>query len=149
MEPIAVTSREGRSVKRAPDRLSLAQKAVTAARIWWSFATVARGTRRHPLPAFVGRYGRPKRASSMRADPRRLGRMVFQVLRLGPWRARCLHTSLVLLRLLKQQGDPAELVIGLPLEPRDKDAHAWIEIDGVDVGPPPGRGRHQELARYR
>jgi len=85
----------------------------------------------------------------MMADPRRLGRIVARVLHVGPWRARCLHTSMVLFRLLREQGDTAELVIGLPREPRDKDAHAWVEIDGSDIGPPPGRGRHEEIARYR
>ena len=67
---------------------------------------------------------------------------------LGPFRARCLFTSMVLFRMLRDQGDDAELVIGLPLEPKDKDAHAWVELGGRDVGPPPGRGRHEELARY-
>jgi hypothetical protein len=55
---------------------------------------------------------------------------------------------MVLYRLLREQGDDVQLVIGLPLEPRDKDAHAWVEMDGHDVGPPPGRGKHVELARY-
>jgi hypothetical protein len=54
----------------------------------------------------------------------------------------------VLYGLLRDQGDEAELVIGLPLEPKDFDAHAWVEIREADVGPPPGQGRHQELARY-
>ena len=67
---------------------------------------------------------------------------------LGPIRARCLFTSMVLFRLLRDQGDEPELVIGLPIEPKDKDAHAWVELGGRDVGPPPGRGRHEELARY-
>ena len=31
---------------------------------------------------------------------------------------------------------------------RHKDAHAWVELAGVDVGPPPGRNGHVELARY-
>jgi hypothetical protein len=54
----------------------------------------------------------------------------------------------VLFRLLRAQGDPAELVIGLPHEPRDEEAHAWVEIQRVDVGPPPGKGSHEELARF-
>lgn len=40
------------------------------------------------------------------------------------------------------------LVIGLPEEPVDERAHAWVELEGRDVGPPPGRGNHVELARY-
>jgi hypothetical protein len=105
--------------------------------------------RRNSLPAIVADLGTVNRAyRSPRRRPARLGRIVSRVLRIGPWRARCLHTSMVLYRLLREQGDDVELVIGLPLEPKDKDAHAWVEIDGHDVGPPPGRGKHVELARY-
>jgi hypothetical protein len=53
-----------------------------------------------------------------------------------------------LYRLLRAQGDPAELVIGLTELPESPDAHAWIELDGRDIGPLPGRGHHRELARY-
>jgi hypothetical protein len=59
-----------------------------------------------------------------------------------------LFSALVLYRLLRAQGDRAELVIGLPSDARTKDAHAWVELDGVDVGPPPGRSGHLELTRY-
>ena len=42
-----------------------------------------------------------------------------------------------------------QLVIGLPHTPADKDAHAWVELAGTDVGPPPGRASHEELARFK
>jgi hypothetical protein len=83
-----------------------------------------------------------------RVDPRKLGRIVQKVLGFGPWKARCLWTALVLYELLREQGDAPQLVIGLRRDPTDKDAHAWVEIDGVDVGPPPGRRGHEELTRY-
>jgi hypothetical protein len=73
---------------------------------------------------------------------------VHKTLRIGPYRPRCLTRSLVLFRLLRQQGDPAELVLGLPAVARDHNAHAWVELDGGDVGPPPGKGEHVEIARY-
>jgi hypothetical protein len=57
-------------------------------------------------------------------------------------------SALVLFRLLRRQGDPAELVIGLPATAADQNAHAWIELDGRDVGPAPGRNGHVELARF-
>jgi hypothetical protein len=57
--------------------------------------------------------------------------------------------ALVHYRLLREQGDTPELVIGLEPSPRTKDAHAWLEVNGIDVGPPPGRGLHEELVRYR
>ena len=119
------------------------------ARICAYYVSLRLALRRYPLPEIVARIARTPPTSKTLANPRRLGRIVARVLRVGPWRARCLHTSLVLLRLLREQGDEADLVIGLPREPRDKDAHAWIEIDGADMGPPPGRGHHEEIARYR
>jgi hypothetical protein len=51
-------------------------------------------------------------------------------------------------RILREQGDEPVLVIGLPEDAENHIAHAWIELGGRDVGPPPGRGDHQELARY-
>jgi hypothetical protein len=119
-----------------------------AIRIWTAFVRVRLTTKVHSLPVAVARLGAVGRAPRYRIAPRRLGSIVARVLRFGPWRARCLWTALVLYGLLRDQGDRAELVIGLPLEPKDFDAHAWVEIDGRDVGPPPGRGRHEELARY-
>jgi Transglutaminase-like superfamily len=61
---------------------------------------------------------------------------------------RCLYNAIVLYGLLRRQGDGAQVVIGLPTAPVDKDAHAWVEVDGRDVGPPPGQAHHEELARY-
>jgi hypothetical protein len=53
----------------------------------------------------------------------------------------------VLYRLLREDGFEPVLVIGTPQEAESPMAHAWIEVSGYDVGPPPGRGAHQELMR--
>jgi Transglutaminase-like superfamily len=128
--------------------LSVRAKAVLALRIWALYPRVLVGLRREQLPPFVERLGAtgPQRA---RLSPDRLSRAVDQSLRLGARRPRCLVNALVLYRLLREQGDAAELVIGLPQTPADKDAHAWVELDGTDVGPPPGRASHEELARFK
>ncbi len=84
-----------------------------------------------------------------RVPPLRLSSAIHRGLRFGPLTPRCLPKALVMFRLLYQQGDEPELVIGLPDKASNHRAHAWIEIDGVDVGPPPGRGRREPLARYR
>lgn len=136
-------------MRDAPPHLGIPARLGLAVRIWTAFVRVRWATKRHPLPVAVRRVGSAGRPPRNRIEPRRLGSIVARVLRFGPWRARCLWTAFVLFRLLRDQEDEAELVIGLPLEPKDFDAHAWVEIDGTDVGPPPGRGRHQELARYR
>jgi Transglutaminase-like superfamily len=133
-------------VSEAP--LSRRAKAALALRIWRLYPRVVLGLRREQLPAFVARLGQPGRRRPPHS-PARLSRAVDGSLRLGRRRPRCLVSSLVLYRLLREQGDAAELVIGLPQTPADKDAHAWVELAGTDVGPPPGRGPHQELARFK
>jgi hypothetical protein len=135
-------------MRDAPPRLGIPARLGLAVRIWTAFVRVRLTTQAHPLPVAVTRLGAAGRPPRYRIAPRRLGSIVSRVLRFGPWRARCLWTALVLYGLLRDQGNEAELVIGLPLEPKDFDAHAWVEIDGKDVGPPPGRARHEELARY-
>ena len=73
---------------------------------------------------------------------------MYRTLKVGRRQPTCLVNALVLYRLLREQGDHAELVIGLPAKAADKDAHAWVELDGVDMGPPPGRSGHAEMARF-
>jgi len=129
-------------------RPSAAEVATLSARSVWWFAVIWVRTRRRPLPDVIGGLARVERVRPARARPVRLGLIVSRSLRVGRYQIRCLYTSLVLFRLLREQGVDADIVIGLPREPRDKNAHAWIEIDGRDVGPPPGRAQHVELARY-
>ena len=132
----------------APYFRKLRRKVSLALRIWVTFVLVQTGLRRRPLPELVTGLGRPRRTRCYGVPPPRLGIIVARALRLGRRRARCLTGSLVLYRLLRHQGLPAELVIGLPERPSDRQAHAWVEVGGVDVGPPPGRSGHVELARY-
>jgi hypothetical protein len=110
--------------------------------------TVTRIERRQPLPQTVAKLGVASPRARLRLEPRRLGRIVGRVLRIGRWRPRCLFSALVLYRLLQEQGDQAEFVIGMPLDRRSKDAHAWVELGRVDVGPPPGGRGRLPLARY-
>jgi hypothetical protein len=130
-------------------RLRRSERAALAARAWFWFVFVRLSLKRRPLSDFVARLGRPSRIRSRGVDPVRLGKLVARSLRIGELDPRCMFTALVLFRLLREQGERAELVIGLPRHPTSKDAHAWVELDGVDVGPPPGRSQHEELVRYR
>jgi hypothetical protein len=132
-------------VSEAP--LALRAKAGLALRIWTLYPRVVVGLRREPLPSFVARLG----AVGWRRRPLapdRLARAVDRTLRIGRRQPRCLVSAVVLYRLLREQGDEAELVVGLPQTSADKEAHAWVELGGEDVGPPPGRGTHEELARF-
>ena len=136
-------------MRTAPPRLSAAAKGWMVALVWARFSRVWLTLRRRPLPDAVTRIGTGAPAPALRVDARRMGRIVNRSLTIGSWQPRCLYQALVLYRGLRAQGDEAELVIGLPREAATKDAHAWVEVAGVDVGPPPGRGLHEELARYR
>jgi hypothetical protein len=141
-------SRSAGPASAGSSRSSFWSKVGLSARIWWTFVTVIEVERRYPLPQAVARLGVASREARPRVEPRRLGRIVGRVLQIGWWRPRCLFSALVLYRLLREQGDPAEFLIGMPLDRRSKDAHAWVEVGRVDVGPPPGGRGRLPLARY-
>lgn len=114
--------------------------------IWATALGVVIGLRRERLPDLVERFGEPSGVAPR--PPALLSRAVSRGLRVGPWVPRCIVRSLVLYRLLRAQGDAPELVIGLPGENPGRDAHAWVELAGRDVGPDPGSAGHLPLARY-
>jgi hypothetical protein len=119
------------------------------ARILLAYTVVRVQVGRTALPALVDRLTPPSATPPRRRYPAAwLGTAVNRALRYVSRDPTCLWRSLVLFRLLRAQGDPAVLVIGLPDRPVDERAHAWVELEGRDVGPPPGRGEHVELARY-
>lgn len=124
-------------------------KARLALRILTLAVQVHIATRRHPLPAVVTALAAKPPMRRFGLGPVRLGGVVRRTLTIAGRPPRCLIAALVAFRLSRDEGHPVELVIGLPKNPTDKDAHAWLEIDGRDVGPPPGRLEHVELARYR
>jgi hypothetical protein len=128
--------------------LSLPEKAAIFVQAWYWFVLVNVLLRIYALPRLVERLRTAPRLQSDELAPARLGRIVGKALRVRGRSPRCLIGALVLYRLLHERGHPGDLVIGLPEDAHDVIAHAWIEVDGVDVGPPPGRGHHLELARY-
>ena len=136
------------SASTAVSRLGPLRKAALAVRIWSRFVVVRALVRRMPLPALVRRVGRPPRRRRLRLSHALLARAVHRCLHIGDRRPTCLVASVVLFRLLREQGDDVQVVIGLPDVATSKDAHAWVELDGVDLGPPPGRGRHEPMARF-
>jgi hypothetical protein len=116
--------------------------------IWKRFLRVKILLRQQNVSAVaIALGGRPDK-ERRRRHPVNLGRAVWKALSLGPVHPRCLPIALVHYRLLIEQGLPAQLVIGLPEESESIDAHAWVEIEGIDVGPPPGRGGRTVLGRY-
>jgi len=116
-------------------------------RVWSRYAIVRSELPRHELPDLVARLGTTG-SRRTRQPIWRLAGAVDRSLRVGTRRPTCLVNALVLFRLLREQDEPAELVIGLPKEGETPDAHAWVEVRGVDVGPSPGRNGHQEMARF-
>jgi hypothetical protein len=126
----------------------LGRKASLFVRIWTWFAILTVQLRLRQLPDLVRELSVTAPPARSPLHPRRLGRAVWRALSIAGYRPRCLTASLVLYRLLSENGQPAELVLGLPVEAPNNKAHAWVEIDGMDVGPPPGKASHEELARY-
>jgi hypothetical protein len=70
------------------------------------------------------------------ASAKQLSSIVALVLGHVPGDTRCLVRSLVLLRLLSEQGVAARLV--LAIRPESAEAHAWVEVDGAPVSTPAG-----------
>jgi hypothetical protein len=126
--------------------ISLPLKLSLLWRIWTTAARVRLALWRGPLPEVVSALGEFSNADPLPVAL--LSRAIFRGLRVGPWQPRCLIRSLVLYRLLRGQGDRAVLVIGLHEGARTADAHAWVELAGRDVGPPPGGAGYRELSRY-
>ena len=132
-----------------PERRGLAAyvaRAGLALRVWRAYGLVLVEMRRRPLQEVVYRLRRPVRRRRAHPAPR-VSRAVRRCLSIGPRRPRCLVSSLVMLRVLHEQGIEGALVIGLPEAAGGPEAHAWIEVGGRDVGPPPGRGDNIEMMR--
>lgn len=103
--------------------------------------------RKHRLPELVELYANlPPRARRIRVSTLRKG--VDRILVLPGRPLRCLPRALVLYSMAVEQGHPARLMIGLPENRDGIGAHAWVEIDGIEVGPSPGRDGHEVLATY-
>jgi hypothetical protein len=62
-----------------------------------------------------------------------------------PFRTTCLVRSMVLARMLRRRGYPAQVVVGVPgdgVGPDPRFAHAWVEL-----GPTAGTPGYSELVR--
>ena len=70
------------------------------------------------------------------ATAERIGRLVDVAGRRGLVAARCLPRALVLCRLLRQHGMPAQLRIGVGKASDELFAHAWVEIGSHAVNEP-------------
>jgi hypothetical protein len=125
-------------------------KARLALRVWARYLSIRPRIRRTPIPRLAEALADGGRTATRRErmPPQRLSRAVERSLHIGPWRPRCLANALVLYRLLREQGDDAQLVIGLPADAATHEAHAWVELGGLDLGPAPGRSGHEPLARF-
>lgn len=128
--------------------LPLHRRVALAVRVVRCYAQVRRRLSREPLPSLAASFGEVQVRPGEPIPARQLAWAVDRTLRIGSHRPRCIFNALVLYRLLREQGDPAVLVVGLRPDAITKDAHAWVELDGADVGPPPGRAGHEPMARF-
>jgi hypothetical protein len=129
-------------------RLSLVRRLHVLLLVWSRFVRVLVVVRRNPLPTAVTVLGTTEPGRRRAYDAHTMGSMIWRRLRIGPWRPRCLFRALVLYRLMREQGEHVQLVIGLPDAAESHEAHAWVIRDGVDLGPWPGGANHAELVRY-
>jgi Transglutaminase-like superfamily len=70
------------------------------------------------------------------ATGKQLSSIVALVLGHMPGDTRCLVRSLVLLRLLSEQGVAGQVVLAVRRE--SAEAHAWVEVEGAPVSTPAG-----------
>ena len=135
--------------RRGARSLSFRDKARLFGRIWTLCAVIMVQLRLRSIPNVVASINMHAGISANPdVSPTRLGSIIARVLRVAGREPRCLIKALVHYRMLREQGLEPVLVIGLPITATDHQAHAWIELNGHDVGPPPGRGEHVALARY-
>ena len=85
--------------------------------------------RRVSLDRLVGRLARTDRTGSRTIDVGRAARLVEAVTACYP-AATCLKKSLILFRLLRKRGIPAELRLGVRKVDDEFSSHAWIECEG-------------------
>lgn len=104
--------------------------------VWSRFLVVKWLLRRGDIASVARKLGHSPIKRHRGRQPVNLGRAVWKALSAGPLRPRCLPVALVHYELLVEQGLAAELVIGIADDAESSDAHAWVEIEGVDVGPP-------------
>ena len=128
--------------------MTLLTKLVLAAEFWWTLAGVLVWLRRLPLPELVQHLNKVSRVRRRHDDPVRLGQLAAAALRLPGWQARCLLRCLVAYRVIRRQGGEPVLQIGIRPDAVDHETHSWLELDGRDVGPPPGKGNHEVLVTY-
>lgn len=131
----------------SPDA-TLREKCALALRVYRAFLWVAPRVHRRPLPELVAKRGTAPKVLASPVPVARISRAVDRCLVVAPIRPRCITLSLVMYRLLVEQGERPELVIGLESDAANHRAHAWVELDGRDVGPPPGRSGHEPMGRF-
>jgi transglutaminase superfamily protein len=81
------------------------------------------------LLRLIGRTRRPRWRTAP-IDVERAARLVDVASRFYPFRPTCLKRSLVLLRILRARGLPAELRVGVRKVGDELHSHAWIECRG-------------------
>jgi hypothetical protein len=86
--------------------------------------------------AEAGRIALPMQAEVAAQIAQRYALLTAIAARHGLYHANCLHQALALCRLLRREGIPAELKIGVRMAHARLDAHAWVELAGKVLGEP-------------
>jgi hypothetical protein len=95
------------------------------------------------LGGLADRWAQPMEAEDTSIAIRRTQRLLALAAWRGAYRGNCLSRSATLWWLLRRQGIPSALRIGVRKEDGALDAHAWVECDGVAIN-----DRTRSLRRY-
>ena len=121
---------------RALRHLLRSGDAWTAGRAWLGLLWVDLALRSRPFPqlqAWARHPSKPSGKQDLRRG-RRLAELVSTAARHHLYPMTCLRRSLVLQRMLREEGFAADLCIGVRKDKGNLQAHAWVEVDGQPVG---------------
>ena len=93
----------------------------------WLLPSVEIGLRVMPFDALLRQLGQTAATPVREIDPGRAALLVDRLGGLYPLHATCLKKSLVLLRVLRRRGHPAELRLGVRRVDGAFASHAWVE----------------------
>lgn len=96
------------------------------------------------VQAFLAHWsaaGNPRRTALGARPAEEVSWLVATAARLGPYRASCLPRALALWWLLRRQGNPVDLRIGVRTIAGQLMAHAWVEHEGVALDGDPDTAR--------
>ncbi len=138
MPDLSASSSLGRKLQKwrgleARERRELVQVGLLLLSVWFGLRVFGFNRARHWAEFALPATTMPLCAADLQRGEQsaRLARIAA---RNGLYKANCLHESLALCRMLRSQGLPALIRIGVKPRTEPFQAHAWVELDNVPLG---------------